>query len=358
MKHIFTIHSHITFLAALGVMATDKIDTNEVVLITGSNYKPQVSPAFCGKIVNALDTEMGEYSMLQKIKNFNYTNAAHQYINKITEGQSYIAYIDLMSVFNRYLVRDVQCVQFHIIEEGIVNYADFDDFNLWTADLRQFDWQWTGLKNWRQMLNGIVRLLRGRSIKLLAMPIHPNLYTLHKGVNAYCFSDLAFQYTRASQKIIMSWHSIKPYVQTETNIFKNGDWFWIGDMLCSFYKIPLDVFEIALGKLMEEINPNKNEITIYLKFRGGESKEEKELTVSYLQRFNFNVVYIQPDQIMELVFLDLKDIKVCGIASSLLIYANLMGHQTYSIYKNIPNSYGVSLNDSYKTISKKVGYIC
>ena len=60
---------------------------------------------------------------------------------------------------------------------------------------------------------------------------------------------------------------------------------------------------------------------------------------------------------MELEFLRAKNLHVLGIASSLLIYAHLMGHTTYSMFKFIPNIYGVSLMNGYQTISKKVGFL-
>lgn len=357
MKHIFTIHSHITFLAALGVMATDKIDTNEVVLITGSNYKPKVSEKFQGEIINSLDVEILKKGKWERLKQINYTISCNNYIKRIIKENNFIAYIDLMSVFNRYLVMNPNCKGFHIIEEGIVNYADYDDFNLWTADLRQFTWQWNGFKNWRQMLNAIVRLLRGRSLRMLAMPIHPNLYTLHNGVNAYCFSEQAFTYTRPEKKQIISFELILPYIKHDNYLIPDHSCVWIGDTLSSSYNVSMEHFEQAIMQLMEEVNPSKEKHKIFLKFRGPESKKEKEITLNALRAYNFEIEFIDADVIMELEFLRAKNLYVLGIASSLLIYAHLMGHTTYSMFKFIPNIYGVSLMNGYQTISKKVGFL-
>lgn len=357
MIHVFTIHSHITFLAALGAIASEQLDTKKVILICGGSYQPKISNQFKGKIVDSFDISTSKKSIWQRLKQFNFTVACNEYIEKITEGDSFIAYIDLMSVFNRYLVMHPNCSAFHIIEEGIVNYADFDDFNLWTADLKKFSWQWTGLKNWRQMLNGIVRLLRGRSIKLLAMPIHPNLYTLHKNVNAYCFSEMAFSYTPLSQKKILTFSSVLPYIKNEEFSIPNDSWIWIGDTLCLANKVSMNHFENAIYKLLNEVNPRKNQYVIYLKFRGPESQIEKELTLQALKQFNFQIEYLDANRIMELEFLKGKNFKVLGIGSSLLIYANLMSHKTFSMFKYIPDIYQASISTSYQTISKKVGFL-
>lgn len=357
MIHIFTIHSHITFLAAIGTIVHENLRTENVILICGSGYQPQVNEHFKGKIVQSYDRLEATFSWWEKIEHFNYTKSVNRYIAHLTQSDSYIAYVDLMSVFNRYLVMHPKCEQFHVIEEGIVNYAEYDDFMLWTADLKLFEWQWSGFNAFKQMLNATVRLIRGRSLRLLAMPIHPNLYTLHRGVNAYSFSENAFQYTRSLQKKILDWDTLHRYVRIEESTYADGTWFWIGDTLCKSYSISMAHYEKALQQLLAKLNPNKEERILYLKFRGPESDEEKSLTLHYLFQYNFKVALIEPNINMELVFLNHQNLTVCGITSSLLIYAHLMGHSTHSLYPYIPDEYGVSLTKGYFTISKKVGFI-
>ncbi len=357
MLHIFTIHSHITLLAALGTISYENMEIESVILICGGGYKPNLSDRFKGKLIDSIDVNEENESFIGKVKSWNYSNYANKYILKLSKGEKFIAYVDLMSVFNRYLVMHPDCESFNVIEEGIVNYADYDDFNLWTADLRQFYWQWTGLKNWSQMLNGVVRLLRGRSIRLLAMPIHPNLYTLHKNVNAYCFSEFAFKYTPESQKKVLTFSSVIPYIKSEISNIPNGSWIWIGDTLCSSYKVSMIHFEDAIYELLNQVNPNRTNFKIYLKFRGPESREEKEITIKALNEFNYDIHYLDSTTIMELEFLKGQNFKVLGIGSSLLIYANLLNHHTYSLFKFVPDIYNASLSQSYQTISKKVGFV-
>ena len=357
MKHIFTIHSPITFLAALGTIVYENIATENVVFICGGNFEPNLAPDFKGQVVPSYDRMEASFSFVNKIKHFNYTKSANDYIAKVTENQSFIAYVDLMSVFNRYLVMHSKCQQFHVIEEGIVNYADYDDFMLWTADLKSFDWQWKSFGAFKQMANAGVRMLRGRSLRLLAMPIHPNLYTLHQGVNAYCFSDAAFKYTPANQKKVLSWKGLNKLVSIAETTYANGDWFWIGDTLCKSYGVRMEHFENALQQLLETINPRKEVRIIHVKFRGSESETEKKLTLTYLERYNFKVQMVAKSEMMEMVFLNHAHLNVCGIASSLLIYANEMGHQTHSLFPFIPNQYNISLTKSYFSIAKKVGFL-
>lgn len=356
MKHVFTIHSHITFLAAIGTIIYENLPTEMVVLICGGGYEPKLKKDFRGEIVKSYDTLEASHSFISKLKNWNYTKSVNKYINQLIRGDDFIAYVDLLSVFNRYLVMHSRCKQFHIIEEGIVNYSDYDDFTLWTADLRNFQWQWKDFKDINQMFNACIRLLRGRSLRILALPIHPNLYTLHLGVNAYCFSKSAFQYTPDTKKRILDWNSLTTYISfDEVNVYENA-WFWIGDVFCSISKVSLNDFERAIQELLKLINPKKEERVIYLKFKGSEREEEKKMTIKYLTQYNFKVELIPKNNVIELIFLLGNKLNVCGIRSSLLIYANLMGHSTYSIYPYLPEQYG-KLLINYYSISKKVGFI-
>ncbi len=357
MKHIFTIHSHITFLAALGTIAKEEINASKVILICTQGYKPSLNEKFKGDVILSLDDTWATLNLWQKLKWFNYSNFANSYIKEHTKNDDFIAYIDIMSVFNRYLVMYPNCKQFHVIEEGIVNYSDYDDFELFTADLRDFKWQWTGLHSYKEMLNSTIRLFRGRSLRILALPIHPNVYLSFKGVNAYCFSDYAFKNVKKDKKVLLDWNSTFPYVKEESYDFEPKSWFWIGDALSSFYGISMEHFRDGILHLMEEVNPNKEKRKLYLKFRGPESDEERKITIDVLTKYNFTIEFIDSATIMELVFLKGKEYSVCGISSSLLIYANLMGHATYSMLKNIPDEYNVSVYSSYSTIAKKVGFI-
>ncbi len=358
MYHVFTIHSHITLLSALATIKFEEISKENVILICGDGYKTDIIEELNISIVESFDTFEAKQNFWARLKMFNYTKYVNKYIDNLVKEEKFVAYIDLMSVFNRYLTMHKNCVGFHIIEEGIVNYADFDDFNLWTADLKQFAWQWTGIQHWKQMLLAIIRILRGRSLRLLAIPIHPNLYTLHKNVKAYCFSDFAFSYTAKENKKIISFTSVLTFINIdEGEQLDDGSWIWIGDTIASTYKISIAHFEEAMYKLMCEVNPGKEKKILYLKFRGPEPKEEKEATTRLLTNFNFEIKFLEAKRIMELDFLCRRNLKVMGIASSLLIYANLMGHETFSMFKYIPNIYNISIASSYQTISKKVGLL-
>ena len=117
MKHIFTIHSPITFFSACAVIFQEKLPHEDVIIINdGYNV-----PFKIGTIVDSYQQQ--EKGIWRKIKNFNLVKAYDQYIKELTHGQQFIAYIDLMHAYQRLLITHPNCVKFNFIEEGTASYV-------------------------------------------------------------------------------------------------------------------------------------------------------------------------------------------------------------------------------------------
>jgi hypothetical protein len=353
MKHIFTIHSHITYLAALGVVNLEKIQCEKVVLICNAGYKPLLPVNFNGIIVEGPDNSLAEKNPIRKIQLFSYSKNVLEYISNIIGKDSFIAYIDLMSSFNKYLAFHKNCTGFHIIEEGIVNYGEFYDLNLLTVDLNKQTWLWTNVRSLNELFRASFKLYRGRSAKMERLPIHPNIYASFPGVNAYCFSDLAFPLIPEQNRRLLDFTNLAIPVD-ERSRFPNDAWFWIGDTMTKSYGISLHRFKEAGECLMGKLGDVCVRKKIFVKFRGPETKEEKEITIDFLKRKGFEIEYIASDVMMELVFASGTNFRVCGIVSSLLIYAHNFGHKTYSMLPFIPDEYGVSVYKAYPKLMKNV----
>jgi hypothetical protein len=66
MKYIFTIHSHITFLAAVGTILHENLATEDVIVISSGRYSPKFNNFFKGKVIKDYDSIEGSYSFLGK----------------------------------------------------------------------------------------------------------------------------------------------------------------------------------------------------------------------------------------------------------------------------------------------------
>lgn len=354
MKHIFTIHSHVTFLAALGTIKLENIKPKSVIILCNANYKPTLPEKL--KVKLCYNTSESGLTLLEKLAvflPFSYSIKTNQFIKDISNDENYIAYIDLMTSFNKFLVLNEKCQSFNIIEEGIVNYGKFIDFNLLTADLKKQDWVWFNRSHLKDLFKAMFRLYRGRSLKMQKLPIHPNIYSQFPNVNSYCFSELAFPQTSIENKRILNFKILSKN-GLQSAYFPEHSWFWIGDVLCKQYGIEIDILKIAIEKILKKINPKKETRIIYLKFRGSEPENEKKITLHLLEKYGFKVEILSSSTILEIIFANGLNFHVCGIASSLLIYAFNAGHKTYSALPYIPDEYGISVYKSYPSIYKKV----
>lgn len=352
MKFVFTIHSHVTFLAALATIELEKLEQSNVVIIA-NNYKIPFISNNKIVVVDSYDQEISKNSFFEKIRNFNYGKGSDKYINRITKGCDYIAFIDLMSSFNRFLVTNPNCKQFNFIEEGIVNYGNYDSFRLLTIDLDKFSWRLNYKNHLNEIIKSIVRILRGRSLKILNLPIQPNVYAFFKNVNFYGFSELAFPNIPSQKKKNISFDSISVprnlLKELKRDIDLENSFILIGDSMCTHYNISMEHFKMALDKMLSKIKPIEAK-KIFVKLKGSESKEEVSVIMSSLKKFNFEINFLEQDIIMELVFLSHNNLTVLGNGSSLLVYSKLMNHHTYSLFYDLPDVYNIPLANDYDSV--------
>ncbi len=356
MKYIFTIHSHITFLSALAVVEYDMLDKKDVIFIC-SNYIPPIREGSKIKLLKSLDEVESKYGFFKRIASINYNKGTDNYIDRLVHKDSFIAYIDLMSVFNRFLVTNPLCKQFHFIEEGIVNYGDFDSFRMLTMDLDNFNWRLSYKKHYKEIVQSVYRIIRGRSLRILNLPIHPNIYAFFEGVFFYGFSEYTYPNIPESKKKVISFSLVRQELETPTISEKqmNNAYIWIGDSMCTHYKIAKNHFQEAIHQLLENINVTTNK-SIFIKYRGTESEDEREVLESTLKKYNFKIQFLPKDTVVELVFMNFKNLTVFGNGSSLLIYAKLMGHNTHSIFPYIPNIYNIPFATDYKSVHKLLNF--
>lgn len=348
MKHIFTVHNHITFLTTLGVIQYHNLSVKEVIIIN-HHYQPTFDFEHSQCLRKSFDEEYYQLSLLKRMQLFHYPSAVREYISNISSGQEYVAYIDIMSVFNRYLVTYKRCKRFNLIEEGIYNYADFQNFDLMLSDLRTFDWEWTYPRDLFKAFNAFYRILRGRSLKVLSLPVSPNSYTGFKDVISYCFSPLAFKSASSDQKIVLSFKEIIKSIKFNSLIPDDVEFLWIGQTLWNYDH---EDYGSAFESLLKTVNPTKKKLILYAKFRGSETEDEMRVIYQACEAHNFEIKELSQDTILELEFLEARPMRVLGFNSSLLIYAKLAGHNVDSGMKHLPGFHQSDYYHSYRSLTK------
>ena len=328
MKHVFTVHSPITFLVAYSIIEHLNIQDKDALLISG-NYKVPINKFRV--IPSFQETHSG---FIKKVKTLNVPVHFDKYIDRATEGDEFIAYVDLMSYYQKILVTHRKCKQFHFFEEGTSAYMTEDD----DKDLTWEDY--TGGMGYRvkyfdrDFIRTITRSIRGYNLRLISLPYHYMAYVNFPNLKFYSFSGNAFYNAPLSKKIL-----VKPDVTKSVIIEMAGGQrlenavIWLDGSGARFTGLNEKYYYDAIQKAINSFK-KKNIITdkVYVKLRPGVKDFSKNELVKILKGNGIEVSVLPNDMIPECFFMRSINCKVIGNLTAALEYAHVFGHKVYSIY--------------------------
>jgi|AntRauTorckE5430_2_1112549.scaffolds.fasta_scaffold09154_2 hypothetical protein len=329
MKHVFSVHSPITFLVAYATIKHLGLK-REDVLILSSTYKVLIDDY---KVIPSF-SETRNNTLFQKLKYFNVPKSHDQYLDLYLNGQGFIAYIDLMSYAQKVLVTHQQCKAFHFIEEGNSAYMAWDN----DKDLTWEDY--TGGMLYRvnfverNYIKSLIRTLRGYNLRLISLPYHYMAYANFKGINFFAFSNNAFYNVSPDKRVLVKSPA------NDTNIqklagghFLNDSTIWLDGSNARYTGLEESYYYDAIKKaipLLKEKGIIKDKV--YAKLRPGIKDFSTNKLVSILKANNIEVEVMPNDMIIEAFLIQSENCKIIGVMTSVLEYAHVFGHEAYSIY--------------------------
>lgn len=325
MVHIFSIHSPITFFIAYVTIRQLGLKKEDVILLS-SGYKVQfgdfrVEPAF----------HIISNSILRKIIDFNAPKAHDRYIDALTGNQTFIAYIDLMSYYQKILVTHSKCVSFNFIEEGNSAYQSYDDMSDLTWPERKSSYR---IKDFfdKSLFKIVIRAFRGYNLRLLSIPYNYMAFVNFKSIKFFCFSKNAFFNVPAEKRVILIPDANNEIQEMALGVSLVNECIWIDGSNGKFTGIPEIYYHRAINKaiklLPQEIAQKKR---IFVKLRNHHTIGNNYLCSS-LEKAGFEVELLSNSIILEALFVVSKDCYVIGNLSAALEYAYCFGHKAYSIY--------------------------
>ena len=325
MKHIFTVHSSLTFLVAYATIKHLNLNKEDVLIIS-SNY---TVPLDDFKVVPSF-TEARNSTLVQKLRYFNVPKSFDNYLNTYLKGLKFTAYVDLMSYFQKILVTHNQCQEFHFIEEGNSAYQTNDDLEDITWHERQHAWRSSGVLDFKS----IIRIFRGYNLRLLSLPYIYSAYAYMEDTKFFSFSNNAFYNTSLHKRVL-----VKPSVG-DVNIkklagghFLNEATIWLDGSNGRYTGLEESYYYDAIKKaipLMKEKGIIQDKV--YVKLRPGIKDISTNTLVSILRSKGINVDVIPNDLILEAFFMQSNNCNVIGVLTAALEYAHVFGHKAYSIY--------------------------
>lgn len=318
MKHIFTVHSPITALAALVIIQKLQLPPDNVVIVNLHKSESLLHEYN----QHSFDTE--DKTWWQKLSHINLPKKYDSFIDKIIGGKQFHAYIDLMHLYQRILVTHANCEGFSFFEEGSAAYVIPDNLNLLTSPFRKYNYRNKSLK---EVIQQLMLTLRGYSMRLVNLPYQPLSYS-YTAKNFFCFSQHAYMGVDSVKKVVLNFSDVQFHEQVEGY---NNAIIIVEETFPYTYKIDLKKAYHVIKKNFETIIDTQGEKKIFLKTRGA----KKLLSEKILDDLNCSYTRIDNQHPLEISFTKSEETIVVGCVSSLLMYAKIAGLQIASYYPEL-----------------------
>ena len=327
MKHIFSVHSPVTFLISWAVIENLNLPEKDVLLLT-HNYNPPLEKY---KTLESIDSYEGK-SIFRKLFQLNYPKSFDASLYQTIGNEPFKAYVDMMHPRQMMLATNENCHSFCFIEEGNASYTDEDDLDSVTWREREAPWRMSYSR--KSIFKALTRISRGYSLKLLSMPYHFRAYSHFKNIKYYCFSSSAFPKIPVEKKEVVTPHTVSPDLDKMSAGYElNNEFIWIDGSNSRFTGLPEEVYHNAIDKAIEKLKHQlNNQDQINVKLRPGLKDPENNYLVSRLEKEGYAVNIMEDNMVIEAVLLKSEDCTVIGNLSSVLFYAAIFGHKAYSLY--------------------------
>ena len=313
MKHIFFIHSSITYYVSVSVVKYCNLSIEDVIFLLDKNYK-NIYSNLGVTTVDITNWERFPYpvSLSSILLADKYIRKIDCNINKVCLNENYILYIHTTStLFNQALITNPLCIGYHFIEEGIANYRE----NLYYEPA----------------------VLRGKVTSLLCRlynKIHPRLslnypflrsYEKKKFNPQYYYLENRYHVQEARSNVIL----LPFYKESDSEQFNYSDsQVFIMSPLIEFGLCSIESLEQVL---VDYFSQCKELGKIYVKYHPIQNDKVKKMFELICYRYKLHLVEIDKNLPMEQVLMCSHDSNWVGFESSLLFYASIM-NSTIHVY--------------------------
>lgn len=323
MKHVFVVHSNITYLAALGVIVKEKLNMEDIVIL--SSYFGKETPVKCHYI--NINHRLKEVLIHPKKVLFPVKYADNE-IARLCNGERFIAYVDCMLTLHRIAATHPLCDSINFIEEGSGVYTHKHSLLLHSAGVPRY-----GRKGYRNhslesLLYDVMIVLKGYSLKMMSLPFYYDAYVGTDNIKFYGFSKDSFY--AASHKEIISLKSIRDAFHWTTTLDIDDCNIWLGQ---SYYveSYTLESYINGIKEGCAKKLKEKNVDAVWIKFHPVEKEDSKELTKKVFKEQGIETKIISDEVILEIELLKASNVVLWGNNTSIFLYASQMGITCNSI---------------------------
>jgi hypothetical protein len=332
MKHVFIIHSNITYLSALGVIMKEKINLDDVVILSWNNFQRE-EPV---KVHRVKQYDAVRNIFRHPIDYIFKVRYLDRTIAKLVDYEPYIAYTEALYFFHDVVVTHPLCQKFNFIEEGLVVYAKEINWQQQTANYSQQPcYRYCGWSGFLQKLRDIKMIVQGYKLEMLGLPAFYNAFFCTRDIKFYGFCEQSFY--GVEHREVMDIKAIGKHYKWSLYYrqLKDVD-IWLGQNNPQGGNALIDTYvkAIEIGCAQRLLSQGKKKVMV--KFHPFEEQYAKEQTIAMFNRHGIAVEIIPDEVILELELMNSENVRLYSVCSSLLVYAALMGVECNSIICHMP----------------------
>lgn len=318
MKHVFYVHSHITFLVTNSIIVQEQLPDKAVVVLVGRKYSPYQSTRVL-KIVNLNEAQNSVNSVSTAaapfywLRNWANLRSIDCMLDEATLGQSFTAYLPSnRNYLMQYIGSHPKCCEVRLLEEGTMSYRSdiFKPTNQYYSSL---------IGKWKKWGKALDHGFRSNFYEIPKNKQGEVVYGFHKALAE------SLEGSFLQVKLLPLTHNA---IEPSQNLnLAPGSHFFFMDALVELGLTSLEELTAVLGTFFKSFRDHPN---FYLKFHPAQKVSEEILKI-----FKENGVKVQvlPAQLpAELILAQSKDLNVFGFYSSLLLYAVFFGHKVQTLY--------------------------
>jgi len=307
MKHVFYVHSGITYLVSLAVIDHLKLKPNDVLIIICRSI--QIDGRFQRITLAPREEDIAQlpsYGSKEVLKNLGILRTLDNKIQDAVFHQPLTLYLPSEK---NYLMQFLQshrlCVARNFIEEGLLTYR-------------------AGFIKTQPVLRGFTNKLR----HLLRFPFHLNrtggVAKQHavKDFTVYVVTETAQNVLHSFNTVLLNTRSVQCEQAVISKTFPN---LYIFDAIVEMNLCTNDNFMVCLENFIATKVPRQN---LMIKFHPFQKNQDQYLAL--FDRHNIQYEILGSEVIPEMLLAQKQGLSVYGLSSSVLFYAKEMGHVVYN----------------------------
>lgn len=314
IQYVFIIHSHTTFLTAMGVLDYIKADIKNAVFLYSRHYSNSVAKPMC-KIIDTTGIVDRQQLLWNNKKRKGIIREIDSIINNVITDK-YILYTPHFAMpFAQVLYTNKKCIKAAYIQEGGMIYRKAIVTHL---SLRQ---------KVRSFITDKIYRHSNRIWSAYGWYMPGKLYK-QSDLDSYAISDDVFRNLPSNNHIIKWPHFDIPLpVKDHENVF----------VFDGFVKNHLVEQDFYLKKCKELVCKFAQEFN-HIKFHPAQSEAECNKIISYFDQQECKYTILDNSIPFEIILSSTKGLSVIGFGSSLLYFARDLNHTVYCMDKWLKDS--------------------